>query len=322
VKRGTSLGIADIMHRSLPGRNQSLYACDMPLLSKNEQFRGSWNDPRKVDKYPLGYVHESFVTRMPWPNYWKIDQGLRFLAFTRANTFEERTRLIENTLRQGAEAGSIEELKNWASELFPVYSADGEHLLDFDGVGLDVFGVVNYSVHMIGWVKTQDGQQKFWVPRRSTTKKNFPGMLDNSVGGSLSSGEKPIGCIVRECEEEISVDPTYTRTNIKFCGITSYQMAKTDLGRPGCQLQTQYLYEMEFAKEVIPEIGDGEVGEIYLKTLDEVRAALANGEFKLNCGMTWLSYLVRHGHLTPENEPDLAEICARLHRKHDLFKPL
>ena len=51
----------------------------------------------------------------------------------------------------------------------------------------------------------------------------------------------------------------------------------TDQGSRGCQPQVQYLYEMEFSEEVIPKIGDGEVGQIYLKALDEVLAAAVNG---------------------------------------------
>ena len=270
-------------------------------------------------KAPLGYVHESLVEKIPWPEYWKIDHEKRFLTLVSAHNFEWRTKLMEETLRRCTEVETIEEAKRWANELFSVCAADGEHVLDFDGIGVDLFGVVNYSVHMIGWVTTKDRLKKYWVPRRSMSKMSFPGMLDNTLGGSLSSGENPIDCIVRECEEDISLDPTYTRANIKACGNTSYQMNKTDLGKPGCQLQVQYLYEMEFSEEVIPKIGDGEVGELYMKTLDEVRSALANGEFKLNCAMTWLSYLIRHGHLNAENEPDLVEISSRLHRKHDLF---
>lgn len=270
-------------------------------------------------KAPFGYAHNKFVQKMAWPEYWKVDHEKRMLTLTSAADFHQRTKLLEETLRRGTEAGSIEALKRWANELFPIYAADGEHVLDIDGVGIDLLGVVNYSVHMIGWVTSKAGTTKYWVPRRSMTKMSFPGMLDNTVGGSLSSGEKPIDCIVRECEEEISLDPVYTRANIKACGTASYHMTNTDLGEPGCQPQVQYLYEMEFAEEVIPKIGDGEVGEIQLKTLEEVRSALANGEFKLNCAMTWLSFLIRHGHLNAENEPDLIEICSRLHRKHDLF---
>ena len=98
-------------------------------------------------------------------------------------------------------------------------------------------------------------------------------------------------------------------------------MTKIDIGEPSCQLQVQYLYEMEFAEDVVPESGDGKVGEIPLMTLEEVRRALANGESKskLNRAMTWLSFLICHGYVNAENEPALVEIDSRLHRKHDLF---
>ena len=56
-----------------------------------------------------------------------------------------------------------------------------------------------------------------------------------------------------------------------------------------------------------------------LMSLDEVVHALRRGKFKLNCGMTWMAYLVRHDFVNAENEPNLVEICSRLNRKHDIF---
>ena len=32
-----------------------------------------------------------------------------------------------------------------------------------------------------------------------------------------------------------------------------------------------------------------------------------------------MAYLIRHGVVNAENEPNFLEICSRLHRKHDLF---
>ena len=150
-------------------------------------------------------------------------------------------------------------------------------------------------------------------------KMSYPGMLDNTVGGSLSSGERPIDCIVRESAEEASFPEDYIRDNVKACETLSYQMSRTDDGRHGCQHQVQYLYEIELKEHIIPKPFDGEVEEFTLKTLEEVRKALAQGEFKLNCAMTWMAYLIRHGIVNAENEPNLLEIDSRLHRKHDLL---
>ncbi len=267
---------------------------------------------------PFGYIHSSFITAMPWPSCWCLDHQKRFLILLSRPNFQERTNLINTTLRTAHEKGNIDALRKWANELFPVYSSKGEHVLDMDGCGVDLFGIINFAVHFIAYVNTKDGL-KFWIPRRSKTKTSYPGMLDNTVGGSLSSGERPIDCIVREAAEEGALPESYTRENVRACGTLSYQMSQTDDGRPGCQHQVQYLYEMELPEDIVPRPFDGEVEEFTLKSLDEVYDALRCGEFKLNCGMTWMAYLVRHGIVNAENELHLVEICARLHRKHDLF---
>ena len=268
---------------------------------------------------PFGYIHFSFITAMmPWPSTWSLDHNKRFLTLlSPPNDFESRTNAMHTTLRTALDSGIV---NYWADELFPVYSSKtGKHILDMDGCGVDLFGIVNFSVHLLAYVDNKEEGRKFWVPRRSRTKMTYPGMLDNTVGGSLRSGERPIDCIVREAAEEGALPEAYTREHVRACGTLSYQMDRTDDGREGCQCQVQYLYEMELPEDIVPRVFDGEVEEFRLMSLDEVIDALRGGGFKLNCGMTWMSYLVRHGVVNAENEKDLVEICARMNRKHDLF---
>lgn len=47
-------------------------------------------------------------------------------------------------------------------------------------------------------------------------------MLDSTVGGSLPTGEQPFECLVREAEEEASVQPEFTRKNAVACGTINY----------------------------------------------------------------------------------------------------
>ncbi|ORY12929.1 NUDIX hydrolase domain-like protein [Clohesyomyces aquaticus] len=213
----------------------------------------------------------------------------------------------------------------WCNELFPVYFSSGSHILDLDGAGVDAFGIVNCGCHFIAYVTTSECR-KYWVPRRAKTKMSFPGMLDNTVGGSLRSAEKPLDCIVREAEEEAGLPVQYTRAHIKACGTLSYQMSQTVDGKLGCQHHVQYVYEMEMRPDMIPIPLDSEADEFKrmtdefkLMAPDEVIAALRNGEFKLNDAMTWMAFLIRHRHVNADNEPSLLEICARLHLKHDLL---
>ncbi|KAK5655314.1 hypothetical protein OQA88_5881 [Cercophora sp. LCS_1] len=247
---------------------------------------------------------------MEWPEYWEIDPEKRYLTFQTVADFETRSRLMDETLRINHESKKVPALHRWANEEFPIYTSTGEHVLDFDGCGVDMFGIVNYSVHLTGWVMTAEGIKE-WVPRRAMTKMSFPGMLDNTVGGSLATGEKPIDGIVRECDEEICLAPAYTRSNIRACGTLSFHLTVTDLLEPACQHQVQYLYEIELGHDIVPKIGDGEVGELNLLTIEQLVAAMRNGEVKLTCNMTYLAFLIRHGYINAENEPDLVEISLR-----------
>ena len=266
----------------------------------------------------FGYVHSSFVREMPWPSCWFLDHEKRLLSLLSPLDIQDRTNLMNTTLHSEHGKGDIDALRKWAKELFPVYSSTGEHVLDMDGCDVDLLGIVNFAVHLLAYVITKEGS-KFWVPRRSKTKRSYPGMLDNTIGGSLSLGERPIDCIVREAADEGAITEEYARKNIIPCGFLSYQMSQTDDSRAGCQHQVQYLYEMELTEDIVLESFDGEVEEFTLKKLDEVHHSLIHGELKLNCGMTWMAYLVRHGIINAENELNLVEICSRLHRKHDLF---
>ena len=149
--------------------------------------------------------------------------------------------------------------------MFSVYAADVQNVLNIGGMGVNNFGVVNFARHMIGFVHTKDST-RYWVPRRAKAKVSYPNILDNTVGGSLAAGGKPINCIVRECED-LCLDPAYTRENLRPWGPASYSMTRTDSGQRGCQHQVQFLYEMGFAEDIASHIGDNEVGEVGMKTL-------------------------------------------------------
>jgi hypothetical protein len=86
---------------------------------------------------------------------------------------------------------------------------------------------------------------------------------------------------------------------------------ETNLMQPECQ----YIYDLELPEDVIPKPGDDEVEEFYLWSIDEVKQAMENGEFKPNCALVVLDFLIRHGFLTNENDRDFIEIVSRLHRR-------
>jgi 8-oxo-dGTP pyrophosphatase MutT (NUDIX family) len=264
---------------------------------------------------PFGYMPRIFVDQISWSSEWKIDTEKRFLTLMPSSR-EERSKAINETLLTNFDKRCV--VRKWFGDNLAVKAPNGEHVLDMDRGGVDLFGVITHGVHLTGFVQTESGL-KYWVPRRSYTKSTFPGLLDNFVAGSLSSGEKPIDAMVREVSEETGIPEEYTRANMKPCGTLTFQLTSTNDGRPGCQHQSQYVYEMELSNDVVPRVNDGEVDNFMLMSLEEVQAALTRGEFTPNRTLTYIAHFIRHGIVNTENEERIFELCARLHRKHDLF---
>ncbi len=267
---------------------------------------------------PFGYMHNSILQSFNLSPNWTVDARQRLLTMVRAGSFEERTKVVHDTLSRAVEEGAPTSPKIFYNESLRVVSDKGEHVLDTDRSGLDTFGFVSFSAHLIGFVR--DGSvTKYWVPKRSATKPTVPNKLDSTVAGVIRSGERPVDCMARKIAVEASIPKEYTLANIAACGTVSYHMAITSTGNPGCQPIVSHLFEMEFAKDLIPRPGNDEVEAFTLMTLDHVKEALMEGEFVANRAMVWLAYLIRHGVVMAENEPNFDEISKRLNRKHDLF---
>lgn len=265
---------------------------------------------------PFGYSHANFVSGMTWPSFWEVDHTRRMLTLLPASSFEERTAQMYETLWHGYKEGKG--IRKWFKEPFPLRDPSGIHVLNLDGCGVDLLGVVSYGIHVTGFVRTKEGI-KYWVPQRSKNKSTFPGMLDNFCSGNLVGDERPFHGMVREIAEETAIPEEYTRAHARSCGTVTYQMSVTNDGRKGCQHHCQYVYELELAEDMIPRPNDGEVECFTLMNVVEVQKAIAEGKFTPNRTMTYLGHFVRHGIVNAENEEKIAEICSRLHRKHDLF---
>ncbi|KXX73543.1 Thiamine pyrophosphokinase [Madurella mycetomatis] len=123
--------------------------------------------------------------------------------------------------------------REFYNEALRVMSSEGEHVLNTDRSGLDPFGFVSFSTHLIGFVR-EGNDTKYWVPKRSATKPTVPNKLDSTVAGVIRSGERPVDCMARKIAVEASVPKEYTRANITACGTVLYQMSITSTGKPSC----------------------------------------------------------------------------------------
>lgn len=224
-------------------------------------------------------------------------------------------------------------LDKWRGELYAVFGEGGEEVFRIERSASPLFGVVTYGVHLTAYTITNSSddsaqsekQMKIWVPRRSKTKQTYPGMLDNTVAGGITAGEAPFESVVREAMEEASLPESLVRKRAKAVGCVTYfhirdsrAGGETGLLQPECQ----YVYDLDLTPdvegmEVVCKPNDDEVEAFELLSVEEVLKALGKEEFKPNCAVVMIDFLVRHGIITRENERDYIEICSRLHRRLD-----
>jgi 8-oxo-dGTP pyrophosphatase MutT (NUDIX family) len=143
------------------------------------------------------------------------------------------------------------------------------------------------------------------------------GMLDNTVGGGIATGEEPFESLVREAEEEASLPETVVRQRTSYHGTVTYTYIRESRagGESGMvQPECEHVYDLELPADVVPKPNDSEVEDFYLWTVEEVQEHMAKGEFKPNCALIVMDFFMRHGILTKENEANYDEIKRRLYR--------
>ncbi|KAK5199502.1 hypothetical protein LTR92_000041 [Exophiala xenobiotica] len=277
----------------------------------------------------LGYMPSKVATQMPLTKHWNLDKSNKRLIFQPRDAsgqpvkaLEDRNRILAEYLQSLREKKIFRVLDGWRNELYPIYGPDKSLILSMERSASPLFGVVTYGVHMTGYVVTDKGM-KIWTPRRALTKQTYPGMMDNTVAGGLSTGEKPLECLLRECEEEASLPADVVRP-VQVCGTLTYFHVRDSRagGETGlCQPECQYVHDLELPSDIIPKPGDDEAIDFQLLSVGEVQEAMAAGKFKPNCAHLLVDFFVRHGILTPENEPDYIEIVSRCHRKLEFPTP-
>lgn len=264
-----------------------------------------------------GYIPEWVVQKMPWNSGWTVDYERHHIEpSSQFTTVEEQNELIAKTLDTARREGSFQVLKRWRNELNPA-GGSRHSQIGIERSGGPLFGIVTYGVHMTAYVKVQD-DIKIWVPRRARKKQTYGGMLDNTVAGGIGTNEEPLECLVREAAEEASFPEDLVRFAAKACGTVTYFFIRDERagGESGLlQPEVQYVYDMQVSPSTIPRPCDDEVEEFYLWSIEEVKSALAEGQFKPNCAVVLLDFFVRHGILTAENEEQYIEIVSRIHRK-------
>jgi isopentenyldiphosphate isomerase len=266
-------------------------ACNSPV---REEF---W--PWYIDGVAVGWVRPGFAAELRrFPEVFEFgDRELRLASCLRG--FEERSVAIESAARELANLGVI---PAYMDEPYAVTAGGRESALCVvDRSAAAFFGVRSFGQHLNGFVRRADGIH-MWIGRRARDRLLFPGALDNMVAGGLPHSLGLEENLVKECQEEAGVPEELARKALPVGAISYNRVAQR-----GFRRDVLYCYDLELPDGFVPVNTDGEVEEFMLMPLAEVASVVREtDEFKLNCNLVVIDFLIRHGWMEPQSSEYLA----------------
>ncbi|CCE61702.1 hypothetical protein TPHA_0B00300 [Tetrapisispora phaffii CBS 4417] len=244
--------------------------------------------------------------------------GLRF----KDEQFHERNAKSDQLAQILYRKSDLEEIKGWRNEKYTVYQNSKPYIL-IERSMAGLLGILTSGIHVNGYTYDKLTRQiKFWIPRRSKTKPTWPYMLDNIIAGGISYPYSVHETVHKEAVEEANLDGKIIERYLIPTGYLSYMHYQGDFFSDSFQSEKsfivgehEYIYDLELPEDVIPTPNDGEVDSFNLLTLQEILDALYNNQFKPNCGLVMVDFLIRHGYLNTENEVNYEKIIRKMHRK-------
>ncbi|KAJ8016615.1 hypothetical protein DPEC_G00009070 [Dallia pectoralis] len=258
----------------------------------------------------VGWVPSKVATILSqFPDVFTLPDGGAITLSKNLDSHEKRSEAVDAVLQSLRSESVLTVLKGWRDEKYDVMPRFCDPpLMCMERSATSLFGVKRYGVHINGYCRDENGEFRMWLARRSKTKQTYPGKLDNLAAGGLASGVSVKNTLIKECEEEACIPADIAETAHPVSTV-SYTYEEDE----GVFAESQFVFDLELPPEFQPRIGDGEVQDFYLYTMDQVREVLVSDDFKPNCAMVVLDFLIRHGYIQPDTEPHYQEFVAGIH---------
>lgn len=278
------------------------YMNDSGYLSRIHALN-HWNPtlfrPWRIDGRQVGMLRQGFAEQLRrWPKVFLVaDDQVRLAADVEG--FEGRTQALAAVAREMLEAGLVDHLQG---EPYPVTPGErAEALCVIDRALAPCFGIRAFGQHLNGFVRRPDGLH-MWIGRRAADRRQFPNRLDNLVAGGLPHGVDLAENLAKECGEEAGIGPELAASACPV-GALSY-LIETE---KGLKPDLLYCYDLELPPDFAPRICDGEVQAFYLWPIERVAEIVReSNEFKPNCSLVVIDFLIRHGVIGPDHPQYLA----------------
>ena len=206
-----------------------------------------------------------------------------------------------------AEAGLMAPPRN---EMTPVLRRWGVGACaEIDRAGLPGLGLPAFGVHVNGFVNTPAGLH-LWVGHRARDRQVAPGKLDHLVAGGIPTDLTARETVIKEAAEEAGLSAEIAG-RARPVGQVTYRLALPE----GLRDDTLFVYDLELPSGIVPVGNDGEVERFELLPVARVVETLREtDDFKFNVNLVLIDFLIRHGQIDPDEEPDYGELVRGLRR--------
>lgn len=260
--------------------------------------------PWLVQDQVVGWVRPKIAQLLQdYPDVFRVTEREVRLNSSLAD-FTARTTALQQVAGDLAGRGVITPL---LGEPYPVTAGGRDAAVcSIDRAAGAYFGIRAFGQHLNGYVRRHD-QMYMWLGRRAQDRLVFPGHLDNLVAGGLPHGADLMENLVKEGWEEAALPPELVRQAIPVGAVTYNRVAER-----GYRPDVLYCYDLELSAAFTPQNTDGEVEEFLLLPVEDVaRLVWKTDEFKLNCNLVVIDFLLRHGYIDPSH-PDYLELVIGL----------
>ncbi|CAK6968707.1 thiamin pyrophosphokinase 2 [Scomber scombrus] len=268
----------------------------------------------EIEGTQVGWIPPRIATLLTrYPDVFNPPHGGAVSLSHRLDSYTKRSESVDavlTSLRSLIGESSLSCLKGWRDEKYSVMKRYSDPpVMWMERAATCLFGVRRYGVHVNGYTVSESGEVSMWLARRSLTKQTYPGLLDNVAAGGLAAGVGIKHTLVKECQEEACI-PAALAEKARPVTTVSYTYEDDE----GVFAETQFVFDLELPLQFKPTVGDGEVQEFYLLPIDKVKELLPTDDFKPNCAMVVLDFLIRHSVIEPDKEPFYQEFVSGLHR--------
>ncbi|XP_038577559.1 thiamin pyrophosphokinase 2 isoform X4 [Micropterus salmoides] len=254
----------------------------------------------EVDGAQVGWIPPHVAPLLTrYPDVFSPPRGGAVALCPGLDTYGRRSEAVDAVLQTLRQEDFLTCLRGWRDELFELTMA----------LPAGLFGVKRYGVHLNGYTVGEGGEVSMWLARRSNTKQTYPGLLDNVAAGGLAAGVGIKHTLIKECQEEACIPAAIAE---RAHPVTTVSYTYED--EEGVFAESQFVFDLELPLDFKPKVGDGEVHDFYLLPIEEVKDLIATEDFKPNCAMVVLDFLIRHSFIEPDTEPRYQDFVAALHQ--------